>query len=294
LNKAISELKGHKAVAAADYKAGYDHLKEASIDQDYLAWVQCKAGDADKAVETAKAAVRSRKNEVIPLARQVEVNWLAGRRDEAKAALEQLRELSTFIDESAPFYARIGAIAKELGYPEKWKTAKPPQSDTGIRPPLDWLGPLYWIPASAPGWTLRDARDSDHSLGDYRGKPVLALFFLGNGCLHCAKQLQMFGEAANEFQTAGIEIIAISSDDAAGLKQSIANYQGGEIPFPLVADSTLDAFKSYRCFDDFEQQPLHGTFFIDGAGFVRWQDIGAEPFMDSKFLLTEAKRLLSQ
>jgi peroxiredoxin len=293
LNKAISELKGHKAVAAAEYKAGYDHLKEAGIDQDYLAWVQCQAGDLDKAIETARSAVRSHRNEVIPLARQVEVYWLAGKRDEAKVALEQLRELSTFIDESAPIYSRIGVIAKELGYSEKWKIVKPPDPDTGIRPPLDWLGPPHWIPASAPGWTLRDAHDSDHSLGDYRGKPVVALFFLGNGCLHCAKQLQTFGEAADEFRAAGMEIIAISSDDAEGLKRSIANYQGGEIPFPLVADNTLDIFKSYRCFDDFEQQPLHGTFFIDGAGFVRWQDVGPEPFMDSKFLLTEARRLLS-
>jgi peroxiredoxin len=231
---------------------------------------------------------------MIPLARQAEVNWLAGKRDEAKAALEQLRELSTFIDESAPFYSRIGAIAKELGQSEKWKVVKPPQSDTGIRPPLDWLGPLHWIPAGAPGWTLRDARDSDHSLGDFRGKPVVALFCLGHGCLHCAQQLQTFGKAAGEYRAAGIEIIGISSDDAAGLKKSIASYQGGEIPFPLVADDTLESFKAYRCFDDFEQQPLHGTFFIDGAGYVRWQDIGAEPFMDPEFLLKEAQRLLRQ
>ena len=92
---------------------------------------------------------------------------------------------------------------------------------------------------------------------------------------------------------AGIDIIAISSDDAAGLKQSIDNYQGGAIPFPLVADSSLDTFKAYRCYDDFEQQPLHGTFFIDGAGLVRWQDISSEPFMDTKFLLAEAQRLLA-
>ena len=97
-----------------------------------------------------------------------------------------------------------------------------------------------------------------------------------------------------EFRNAGIDIIAISSDDAAGLKQSITNYKGSEIPFPLVADKSLETFKSYRCFDDFEQQPLHGTFFIDGAGQVRWQDISYEPFQDTKFLLSEAKRLLSQ
>jgi hypothetical protein len=37
---------------------------------------------------------------------------------------------------------------------------------------------------------------------------------------------------------------------------------------------------------------LHGTFIVDGDGFVRWQDINYEPFMDTDFLLKEATRLL--
>lgn len=62
----------------------------------------------------------------------------------------------------------------------------------------------------------------------------------------------------------------------------------------LLADAELAAFKDYRCFDDFEQQTLHGSFVVDGQGFVRWQDIGYQPFMDAKFVLSEAKRLLAQ
>lgn len=294
LTKAVNELKGHKSVAAGEFKAAPEHFKGTNIDQDYLAWVEFKAGDVDKAIKTAEGAVRAKKNEVLPLARLVELQWLAAKKEEAKKSLEQLRELSNSIDELAPFYARIGAIAKELGYSEKWKVVKAPLPDTGVRPPLDWLGPLHWQPAAAPAWSLRDARDSDHSLGDYHGKPVVVLFYLGYGCLHCAKQLQAFGEAMNEFRAAGLDVVAISSDDAEGLKISFKNYQGAEIPFPLLSDSNLSAFKSYRCYDDFEQQALHGTFVVDGSGFVRWQDIGPEPFMDTKFLLGEAKRLLRQ
>ncbi|MDB5302233.1 MAG: bcp 5, partial [Phycisphaerales bacterium] len=40
--------------------------------------------------------------------------------------------------------------------------------------------------------------------------------------------------------------------------------------------------------------PLHATFLIDAQGLVRWQDISAEPYTDTKFLLGEAKRLLAQ
>jgi peroxiredoxin len=294
LTKAVRELKGHKAVWVGEFKTALDDFKDSGIDQDDLAWVEFKAGDAEKAIKTAEGAVKSRKNEVVPLARLVELQWLVGKKDDAKKSLDQLREISNSVDDTAPFYARISAIAKELGYSDKWKVVKAPPSDTGIRPPLDWLGPLTWHPAAAPAWMLRDVRDGNHSLGDYHGKPVIVLFYLGYGCLHCAKQLQAFGDVVSESRAAGLDIVAISSDDTDGLKQSFKNYKGADIPFPLLADSNLSAFKAYHCFDDFEQQPLHGTFVIDGTGFVRWQDIGPEPFMDTKFLLAEAKRLLNQ
>ena len=64
------------------------------------------------------------------------------------------------------------------------------------------------------------------------------------------------------------------------------------VPIRLLSNSELDVFKMYRAFDDFENQPLHGTFLIDGEGRIRWQDIGHEPFMDHEFVLKESKRLL--
>ena len=63
---------------------------------------------------------------------------------------------------------------------------------------------------------------------------------------------------------------------------------------PVVSDSALGVFKQYHAYDDFEKQPLHGTFLVDGRGQVRWQDVAADPFADTKFLLAEARRLLAQ
>ena len=78
------------------------------------------------------------------------------------------------------------------------------------------------------------------------------------------------------------------------MKISIANYAKGDLPIPLVANPELDIFRAYRAYDDFEKQPLHGTFLIDTDGMIRWQDISYEPFMDPDFLLKESQRLLSQ
>ena len=119
------------------------------------------------------------------------------------------------------------------------------------------------------------------------------IFYLGYGCLHCAEQLKKFAPETEKYREAGIEIVAISTDSEADLQQSIDNYEGG-MPFPLVSNEELDVFKSWRAYDDFEQVPLHGTFLIDPAGLVRWQDISYEPFQDPAFLLKESKRLLAQ
>jgi peroxiredoxin len=120
------------------------------------------------------------------------------------------------------------------------------------------------------------------------------IFYLGHGCLHCAEQLQKFAPLKEQFDKAGITLIAISTDDQEGLKNAIGNYESGKFPFPLLSNSELDVFKAYRCFDDFEQKPLHGTFLIDSQARVRWQDINYQPFMDPDFLLKEAARLFSQ
>jgi alkyl hydroperoxide reductase subunit AhpC len=62
----------------------------------------------------------------------------------------------------------------------------------------------------------------------------------------------------------------------------------------LVADPEREVFRSYRAFDGFENEPLHGVFLVDSAGLIRWQDISHEPFKDVRFLLAESKRQLQQ
>ena len=63
-------------------------------------------------------------------------------------------------------------------------------------------------------------------------------------------------------------------------------------PFPLVSDEGLEGFKAFRAYDEFEELALHGTFLIDGAGRIRWQDVSYEPFMHGEWLLEESQRLL--
>ncbi len=156
-----------------------------------------------------------------------------------------------------------------------------------------WYAGDVTRPGCNAEFQLVDADGSVRTLEDFQGKPVVVIFYLGHGCLHCAEQLQKFSPMASKFEEAGLELIAISTDPQETLSRAYDDLDE-KFPFPLVADPDLEVFKRYRCYDDFENQTLHGTFVTDADRRIRWMDISYEPFMDPEFVLDEAVRLLEQ
>jgi len=61
----------------------------------------------------------------------------------------------------------------------------------------------------------------------------------------------------------------------------------------VLCDPGLKAFRAFRAYDGFEEDPLHATVLLDAAGRIRWIDVSWKPFVDAAFLLAEAKRLLA-
>ena len=296
LNAAIAELTAYAALLSGTKESAKTLLGETSgIPKDRLARLYLRAGDQEKAVKLAEEAVKAAENQVLPLASQVHVLHQTGKNKEAKEAFSKLQKISGHIDnlQHAPFQ-RLAGVAKEHGLPADWRQEAKPADDLGERPPLDSIGPLLYGSSPAKGWSLPDGDGKTISLEGYKGRPVIVIFYLGAGCLHCVEQLGTFSPMTQEFADAGISLVGISTDEAKGLKDSLDDLkEDGEFPFPLVSDHQLNVFKDYRAFDDFENQPLHGTFLIDGTGQIRWHDISYEPFAEAEFLLKEAKRLLS-
>ncbi|MEM6915536.1 MAG: redoxin domain-containing protein [Verrucomicrobiota bacterium] len=250
-----------------------------------------RAGDAEKAAELAQGAVEAGEGEVLPLAAQVEILFALGNEKETRGAFEELRLLAHSADLRAPALQRLEPVAKALGYADPWMLAPEPSSDLGERPDLDSLGPFRWSPPSAPEFTLPDEEGTLHSRTDFKG-PLLVLFFLGKECSHCMDQLNAFAPEAEAFRNLGIEIVAVSTDSVEGLRETV-DTDSLPFPFPLLADPSLDRFRAYRAYDDFEDMPLHGTFFLDETGDIRWQEISYEPFLHPEWLLQECRRLLS-
>ena len=87
------------------------------------------------------------------------------------------------------------------------------------------------------------------------------------------------------------ELIAISTDSPAETRTLKQNAEEVKFPMPLLSDPSLNIFKAYRVYDDFEKLPMHGTFLIDAHGKVRYQKISPDPFLDVEFLKSEAERV---
>jgi peroxiredoxin/tetratricopeptide (TPR) repeat protein len=294
---ALDELHGRWALAGNDPTAALAHLEKAKgLNKEALSRAHLQAGDKAKAEQLAREAANEGKNRVLPLANLVEVLQQVGKTPEATEEFRKLQAISAFVDRDVPIFKRLDELAPKLGLPADWREPNQPASDVGERPDLATLGPFRWQPSPAPEWTLPNSRGESISFSAYRGRPVIVIFYLGFGCLHCVEQLTTFGPMQPEFAASGIELVAVSTDHVDALRASIeSRAAAGSPPLPvtLVSDADLSVFKDYRAFDDFENQPLHATFLIDKDGLVRWQDIGYEPFTKPKFLLEEAKRLLN-
>jgi peroxiredoxin len=280
--------------ALADVLAGNEvedrlaELGEHHYSETALARLYAQAGRFGKAEELARKSLEDRAGQAEAYATLAHVLWLADERDDALATFEELRAISAELELDLPTFARLAPLAEAAGLPADWRVELVIPDDVGTRPDLATLGPRRWTPPAAPAWSAVDVLGATHTLADSSGRPRIVIFFLGFGCAHCVEQLQAFGPAAKNFTEAGIEIIAIGDNSA----DELPAYDLDLHPFTILADPDYAAFRAYRCYDDFEDVPLHGTFLIDGNDRIRWQDISFEPFTDAAFLLGESKRLL--
>ncbi|MGH7138655.1 MAG: redoxin domain-containing protein, partial [Pirellulales bacterium] len=247
---ALEELHGRWALAGNDKSVALAHFEKAKgLGKEALSRAYLAAGDKAKAEQLAREAIKEGKNRVLPLANCVEVLFQCGKNQEATEEFHKLQAMSAFIDRDLPIFKRLDELAPKLGLPTEWRQPYQPASDVGNRPELATLGPFRWQPSAAPDWTLVDSKGASVSFSSYRGRPVIVIFYLGFGCLHCVEQLTTFGPMQPEFAQAGIDLVAISTDNVETLRQSIeSRAAGGSPPLPvtLLSDAALAVFKDYR------------------------------------------------
>ncbi len=301
IHDVLTEMHCYDAIGAGDKTAASKLLTDLGdkLPRERASQLWLRAGNADKAVEVARAALKGRTGQVEPQGNLVDVLYRTGKMSDAKDEFKKLREMSGSIDSeelnSVPLFKRLSVDAAGLGIPIDWRLPSSVLKDIGPRPPVDSLGPFRWHPVAASSWSLADSAGKRFSLADYtqKGRPVLVVLYLGSTCPACVDQLNSLAPMAKEFDAAGISMVAIGVDPRKELSHTLSQCKiSSGFPFPVLSDNDMKVFKAYRAYDDFEKMPLHGMFLVDGKGLIRWQDVSFKPFMQTKFVLAEARRLL--
>jgi peroxiredoxin Q/BCP len=118
----------------------------------------------------------------------------------------------------------------------------------------------------APDFELPGTGGRSYSLSEYRGQPVVLVFYPGDNTPVCTKQLTSYTENIDQFQGVGAQVLAISP-------QSVDSHEGfaGKhgFTFPLLADTDKKVAALYGTLGPLGF-PRRSVFVIDGDGVIRY------------------------
>ena len=118
----------------------------------------------------------------------------------------------------------------------------------------------------APSFSLAGTGGRDYALEDFRGQPVVLIFYPGDNTPVCTRQLESYTEDWAKFTELDAAVLAISPQDIAS-HEGFACKHG--FPFPLLTDADKAVGDAYGILG-----PLgfyrRSVFVIDPDGVVRY------------------------
>lgn len=121
----------------------------------------------------------------------------------------------------------------------------------------------------APDFTLMNTPEQQISLSEYRGHPVVLVFYPADWSAVCGDQIAFYNELVPEFQRFGAELLGISVDS---VYSHVAFAEARNLRFPLLADfepkgAVARSYGVYRQKDGISERAL---FVLDANGIVWW------------------------
>ncbi len=134
----------------------------------------------------------------------------------------------------------------------------------------------------APDFELLATPDQTVMLSDFRGQPVILVFYPEDWSPVCSDQLGLYQAVLPEFQKFGAELIAISVDSA---WSHLAFAKDRNLHFPLLADFEPkgDVARAFRVYRDGAGTSERALFVVDADGVIRWSyvsPVGVNPGAD--------------
>lgn len=119
----------------------------------------------------------------------------------------------------------------------------------------------------APDFTLPGTGERDYSLSEFRGRPVLLVFYPGDNTPVCTTQLNEYSNDVEQFDGLGAQVLAVSPQSVES-HEKFSCKQGG-FKFPLLADEDKSVGHAYGIVG-----PLgfykRSVFVVDGDGVLRY------------------------
>jgi peroxiredoxin len=180
------------------------------------------------------------------------------------AVKESLSLLHAMVGETLRLAATTAAPppAREPGTDpvDLWRSAPPMQGER--------VAPGLPVGAVAPDFALRDATGREVHLRDFRGRPVVLVFYPLDWSPGCSRQLDLYTQELAEFEARGAALLAVSVDSIHS-HGAWAAVRG--IPFPLLSDFVPRGAVARR-YDVWREADGHSeraVFVIDAEGVIR-------------------------
>jgi peroxiredoxin Q/BCP len=141
---------------------------------------------------------------------------------------------------------------------------------------------------AAPDFSLPGTGDRTYTLKEYRGQPVVLVFYPGDNTPVCTQQLNTYTSDIDKFAEVGAQVLAISP-------QSVESHEGfsckqGGFGFPLLADEDKAVGTAYGIIG-----PVgfyrRSVFVIDAEGVIRYahRAVGGLTFRRTDELITAVR-----
>jgi len=141
----------------------------------------------------------------------------------------------------------------------------------------------------APEFTLPGTGGREYSLTQFRGQPVVLVFYPGDDTPVCTKQLNTYNDDLGQFSEMNAQVIGISAQDVDS-HESFASKHGFE--FPLLADVDKHVAGLYGTLGPIGF-PRRSVFILDADGVVRYahRAIAGLTFRPVKELIAELEQI---
>lgn len=141
-------------------------------------------------------------------------------------------------------------------------------------PPMEGPACMQGLPVGdrAPDFALPNSANETVRLSDFRGQPVVLVFYPLDWSPGCSKQLELYQFELPIFAEYGAEILGISVDSmySHGAWEKLR-----EISFPLLSDfhpkgDAARAYQAWRENDGFSERAL---YVVDREGIIRYAHV---------------------